>query len=87
MLAKETRWNKIDEEITRVKERLAKITQENKQLTGEVKNLKKMLPKQSLNVRNSPEKPLFAQQEKDAFLQDQHFVMGDSGQTSGYAHL
>jgi hypothetical protein len=47
-----------------------------------------MLPKQSLNVRNSPEKPLFAQQEKDAFLiQEQNFAMGDSGHANDYAHL
>ena len=66
ILAKEEKWNKISEEIKNLYGRIKEANRENEHLSEEVKNLKMMLPKPTLKVRNSPEKPLFID-EKDVF--------------------
>ena len=66
ILAKETKWNEISDEIKNVYIKIKDANRENERLTTEVRELKRMLPKPSLKVRNSPEKHLFVD-EKDVF--------------------
>lgn len=74
ILNKEMRCNEMDIKITELKQKLAEANTVNSQLGTEVKSLKKMMPKPTLKVRNSPEKPL-NHTEKDLFESDTRIVM------------
>mmetsp|Transcript_5844 Transcript_5844/g.6834 ORF Transcript_5844/g.6834 Transcript_5844/m.6834 type:complete len:168 (-) Transcript_5844:17-520(-) len=73
ILAKETKCNEVSQSINNVRARIKKAIEDNEKLSEEVKSLKQMLPKPTLNVRNSPEKPVFSD-ERDLFSNQE---MGD----------